>query len=109
MHPKPAGMHDTLGDALMIEVEEFLAQVKVFKRRGTTCADLQRILVVGHGDALLGSQDGHTASSGLVHFSTPAEHHRMIVMLRRFEGAISELCCLVILGGLRRFFLLWRG
>src|SRR5207245_498333 len=33
-HPEATGMHHALGDALMVEVEELLAEVKIFERRG---------------------------------------------------------------------------
>src|SRR5499426_1369102 len=32
-HPEAAGMYYPLGDALMVEVEELLAEVKIFERR----------------------------------------------------------------------------
>src|SRR5262252_3517624 len=39
-HPEAAGMYRPLGDALMVEVEELLAEVKIFERRGTAGTDL---------------------------------------------------------------------
>jgi hypothetical protein len=38
----------------MVEVEDLLAEVKIFKRRGAARPDPERILVVGNGNALLG-------------------------------------------------------
>ena len=49
MRAKAAGMNHPLGDALMIEVEDLLAKVKIFERRGAAGADPERILIVGYG------------------------------------------------------------
>src|SRR5262249_30260140 len=82
--PEAAGMHHALGDALMVEVEELLAEVKIFERRGAAGTDLERILVVSDGDALLRGQVGRVPTSTLVHFSTGTGHHTLISVLRRF-------------------------
>ena len=50
------GVDDTLGDALVVEVEDLLAHDEVVEHRRPTIADAQRVLVVGDGDALLGRQ-----------------------------------------------------
>jgi hypothetical protein len=68
----------------MVEVEELLAEVKIFERRRAAGADLERILVVGDGDALLRSQVGRVPASTLVHFATGTGHHTLISVLRRF-------------------------
>ena len=51
-----AGVDDALGDALVVEVEDLLAEVEVLQQRRAAGADLQRVLVVGDGHALLGGQ-----------------------------------------------------
>src|SRR5262249_59524685 len=81
-HPEAAGMYHPLGDALMVEVEELLAEVKIFERRGTAGTDLERILVVGDGDALLCGQVGRVPTSILVHFAAGTGHHTLISHLR---------------------------
>ena len=40
-------MHDALGDALVVEVRDLLAQDEVFEQRRPAQAGLERILVVG--------------------------------------------------------------
>src|SRR5712691_2689401 len=82
-HPEAAGMHHPLGDTLMVETEELLAQVKIFERRGATGTDLERILIVGNWDTLLRGQDGCVPTSTLVHFSASTGHHALISVLHR--------------------------
>src|SRR5262245_4488730 len=89
--PEAAGMYHPLGDALMVEVEELLAEVKVFERRGAACTDPERILVVGDGDPLLSGQDGRVPPCTLVYFSTNTGHHTLISVLRRIALAGSVL------------------
>ena len=47
-------MDDALGDALMVEVLDLLAQHEILKQRRATSAGLQRILVVADGHAMIG-------------------------------------------------------
>ena len=51
-----AGVDDALGDALVVEVEDLLAEVEVLEQRRAALADAQRVLVVGDRHALLGGQ-----------------------------------------------------
>ena len=51
-----AGVHDPLGDALVVEVEDLLAEVEVLQQRRPALADPQGVLVVGDRDALRGRQ-----------------------------------------------------
>ena len=53
---RAAGMDDALGNALVIEVRDLLAQEEVFQQRRTADVGLQRVLVVADGDALVGRQ-----------------------------------------------------
>ena len=76
---KAAGMDDALGDALVVEVEDLLAEVEVFQRRRPAIADPQRVLVVGDRDALLGGQHRHIAASHLMGFSPLAANDLLIV------------------------------
>ena len=48
-----ARMYDALWNALMVEVEYFLPEVKVFKERRTARPDPQRVLIVSDRCALL--------------------------------------------------------
>src|SRR5437764_13269563 len=59
-------MHDALGDALVIKVKDFLAEMKVLKRRRPAAADAKRVLVVSNRGSLLGRQDRDVASRHLM-------------------------------------------
>ena len=56
VRPEPAGVDDPLGDALVVEVEDLLAEVEVLQQRRPARPDPQRVLVVGDRHALLGGQ-----------------------------------------------------
>ena len=49
-------MHDALGDALVVEVRDLLAQDEVLEQRRAAQPGLQRVLVVGDRHALVGRQ-----------------------------------------------------
>ena len=51
-----AGVDDALGDALVVEVEELLAEVEVLQEGRAAGPDPERVLVVGDGDPLLRRQ-----------------------------------------------------
>ena len=64
-----ARVHDALGNALVIEVRDLLAQDEIFEQRGPAQAGLQRVLVVGDRHALVGGEarpppSARTRSSG---------------------------------------------
>jgi len=46
MRGRSPRMHDTFRDALMIEVEDLLAEHEIFKERGTAGAGAQGVLIV---------------------------------------------------------------
>ena len=48
-----AGVHHALGDPLVVEVEDLLAEREVLEQRRPPLAGLQRVLVIGDRDALL--------------------------------------------------------
>src|SRR5215475_1540973 len=78
MRPKTASVNDSLWDTLVVEVEELLAEVEVFECRGPACSDLQRLLLIGYGNALLRGQHRSLTARGLVHFSAGADRHILI-------------------------------
>ena len=47
-----ARMHDPLWNALMVEVEDLLAEMEVLEQRGSARADLERVLIVRNRSAL---------------------------------------------------------
>ena len=64
--PVAAGVDDPLGDALVVEVEDLLPEVEVFQQRRAAGTGLERVLVVGDRDALLGGQYRRIAARRLV-------------------------------------------
>ena len=52
-----AGVHDSLRNPLVVEVEDLLAEVEVLQQRRTSDSESQRVLVVADGSALLGRED----------------------------------------------------
>jgi len=69
---RAAGMHDALGNALMVEVRDLLAQDEVFEQRGAAWRVAQRVLVVGDRNALLGRHHRVIAAGLLLQFVTIA-------------------------------------
>ncbi len=51
-----ARMNDALGDALMVEVEDLLAEMEILEQRRAARALLEAVLVVGDRHAMLGSK-----------------------------------------------------
>ena len=77
------GVHDTLGDPLVIEVEDLLAEVEVLEQRRPPLADPQRVLVVRDRHALLGGEAA-AARSTATWWGSPAFPVRSLA--GRFEG-----------------------
>jgi hypothetical protein len=59
-------MHDSLGDAFVVEVKDLLAKVKVFEQGWSARSDAKRVLVIRDGNTLLGGQDRHVLSGCLM-------------------------------------------
>ncbi len=58
VRPRAAGMNDPLRDALVVEVLDLLTKNEVFQKRRAATTALQRVLIVTHGDAMVGRQPG---------------------------------------------------
>ena len=56
MRRRPARVHDALGNALVVEVRDLLAEDEVFEERRSAKPGLERVLVVGNRDALIGGE-----------------------------------------------------
>ena len=59
------GMHDPLGNALMVEVRDLLAQMEVFEERGPSLARLERMVGIGQTHTLSRGQEIAALGSGL--------------------------------------------
>ena len=97
-----ARMHDALGNALVVEVEDLLAEMEILDQRRPALADLQRVLVVGNRAALGGRQDLGVALGDLVKFAAIAAHQLLIVDRRGLARRLSSGL------GHARYFLLER-
>jgi hypothetical protein len=64
-----ASVYDAFGDALVIEVEDLLAQREVFEQRRPPGAGSQRVLIVGNDDALLRGKLFDVATRDLMQFA----------------------------------------
>ena len=80
MDAEAAGVDDALGDALVVEVEDLLAEVEVVEQRGATVADAQRVLVVGDGHALGRGQPRATVTR-LVRLAAGTDAERAVLVL----------------------------
>ena len=76
-----AGMHDALGNALMVEVEDLFPKVEVFERGRPAPADAKRILVIGNRHALLCRQDRDIAARDLMRLAAFASEDRGVAEL----------------------------
>ena len=88
----PAGVHDPLRDPLVVEVEDLLAEVEVVEGDRATGADLERVLVVGDRNALLGGEDRDVAAGRLVGLAARAGRYALSLCSRGFVfpyGVIS--------------------
>jgi len=94
VRPEAAGVHDALGDALMIKVKDLLAQVEILKRSRPARTDPERVLIVGDGDALLRSQSCRTGGGGLVYFPARAGHYLLLAVACRCE--VTCILCLFV-------------
>src|SRR5690606_10800442 len=57
--PGTTGVHDALGDALMVEVGDLLAKNEVLEQRRSADPRLERGLVIGDQHTLVGGQRPH--------------------------------------------------
>ena len=78
-----AGVHDALGNALVIEVEDLLAEVEIFEQRRTARALAQGVLVVGDGNALLRRQGLYIVLCDLMGFASGS------AILAAFEARVT--------------------
>ena len=79
-----AGVDDTLGDALVVEVEDLLPEVEVLEQRRTALAGSQRVLVIGDRHALLGGQPRTRRRP------RPGAFHRRLRRISRLRPALAR-------------------
>ena len=66
MGAEAAGVDDSLGDPLVVEVKDLLPEVEVFEGGRTAGAYAERVLVVGDRDTLLSGQHRDLAARRLM-------------------------------------------
>ena len=66
MRARSAGVNDALGNSLVIEMGDLLAEGEIFQKRRTALPGFQRILVVRDDDALIGRERSLGRISGLM-------------------------------------------
>ena len=66
MCPEAAGVHHTLRDALVVEVEDLLAEVEVLEQRRTPPAGRERVLIIRHRHTLPRRECGSPVMGRLV-------------------------------------------
>ena len=84
-----ARVHDALRNALMVEVENLLAKVKVLDQRWTALADLQRVLIVGNR-AALGRRQDRLALGDLVKFASVSTLELLVMDRRGLARRLSS-------------------
>lgn len=83
MRARPAGMDDALGNALMVEMKDFLAKDEILEQRRAASACFQAVLVVGDAMAeIVGEMRRVVAMIGI------ARDH----LLRFAAGACDGVC-----------------
>ena len=91
MRPGAARMHDTLGDALMVEMRDLLAQDEIFEQARAALAALERILIVGDRRSLVGREPLVRTAGILVRLPAVARFRARGGAFRRFVGHVVKL------------------
>lgn len=78
----------------MVEVEQLLAEMEVLQRRRSARADLQAVLVVGDGQALLGGKGLYIVAGDLMGLTALAgEGPPAVLLLPPFLS--TDFCCVL--------------
>ena len=93
VRPVPAGVHHPLGDPLVVEVEDLLAEVGILQRGRAALPGPQGVLVVGNDRALLGGQPRATAGRGLVRLAAVTALDPLVAVLHRLAAALVVAGC----------------
>jgi len=69
MHARRSRVNDTLGNTLVIEMRNFLAEDKILEKCRAARIGLERILIIGERDTLVCSERRVCSASDLMHFA----------------------------------------
>ena len=89
MRPGAARMHDALGDALMVEMGDLLAQDEIFEQARAALAALERILIVGDRRSLVGRQPLLRTAGILVRLPAIARFRARVGAFPRLAGHLQ--------------------
>src|SRR4030095_126351 len=119
MRAGTAGVDDALGDTLVVEVRDLLAQDEVFEERRAAQAGLQRILVVRDLDALIRGKGlpARVDADAIERACRPVDAgdrlladfvgDRALAQCAAGDGGVTRVRCLVRRGAGRGLTLLW--
>ena len=83
MRAVAAGVNDALRDALMVEMKDLLAEMKIFDQGRPARPDLDGVLVVRNRAALRGGKNGDIAVRDLMQFAALPAIELLVVYRRR--------------------------
>jgi hypothetical protein len=78
MSAEAARVDDPFRNALMIEMKDFLAKMKVFQRGWTARPDSKGVLIVSDWYSLLSGKDWNLVTRNLVSFPTLSSHDFLV-------------------------------
>ena len=79
MGTRPSRVDDPLRNTLVIEMKDLLAQHEILEQRRTPLSGFQAVLIVAHGNAVVGSQHVIRTERLLVRLAAVAEFSLMDV------------------------------
>src|SRR5579871_817032 len=82
MSTETTRMHDALGNSLVVEVENLFAEVGVLQCGRTPHPNLQRVLVVGDRNSLLGSEPRNVAGGYLMGLASATSFDGLVAQMR---------------------------
>jgi hypothetical protein len=86
-------MHNAFRNPLVIEMEDFLSEMEVFKESRTARTDFQRVLVVRNWTTLRRCQNRHFAGGDLMKLTALTTHKCLIVdRCSRFVRSFGRFC-----------------
>jgi len=82
-------MNDSLRNAFMVEVKDFLPEMKILQRSTPANSYFQRILIVCYWHSLLGSQRRNIPYRDLVGLTALSPHNPLIAQLSALALAVG--------------------
>ena len=87
-----AGVNYPFRDALVVEMKDFFAEMKIFQSGRTARSYFERVLIVGNRCSLLSRQGPNIIRiHGLVSLTAAASHHFLLAQLRMLVSTVRHL------------------